>query len=232
MRKGANALERGEHNALPGSAGEHALQERFKVEDRACAFYENQMIDHLNAAMRSFIAKQEMVFISTADGKGECDCSFRAGLPGFVFVLDEETLLYPEYTGNGVLASLGNIQENPHVGMVFIDFFENTIGLHVNGKAKILTNIELFRRPKLPKEIRRDMGVKGGRKPRLWVLVEVEEAYIHCSKHIPLLKKLEKTIHWGTDNILHKGGDYFRAKGSPRPWGKRADKNKPGASTR
>jgi uncharacterized protein len=49
-------------------------------------------------------------------------------------------------------------------------------------------------------------------------LVEVEEAYIHCSKHIPLLKKLDKTIHWGTDNVIYKGGDYFQVKDASRPW--------------
>jgi hypothetical protein len=42
-----------------------------------------------------------------------------------------------------------------------------------------------------------------------WVLVTVEEAYIHCSKHIAALSKREKTRHWGTDDPAHKGGDYF-----------------------
>jgi uncharacterized protein len=215
---------------LPGSKGEHELQERFRIRGRACAFYDNQMLDHLNEVMRKFIARQEMVFIGSADSHGECDCSFRAGLPGFVHVLDEKALIYPEYTGNGVLGSLGNIHENPHVGMMFIDFFESTVGLHVNGRAKILTNIELMRRSNLPKDVRRDMGVKGGRKPRLWVLVEVEEAYIHCSKHIPLLKKLDKTIHWGTDNVIYKGGDYFQVKDAPRPWRASSAKGSSGGS--
>jgi hypothetical protein len=94
--------------------------------------------------MREFILKQEMVFIATADSKGECDCSVRAGKQGFVRVLNEKTLLYPEYRGNGVMASMGNILENPHIGMTFIDFFEHTIGLHVNGKAKIIENDELL----------------------------------------------------------------------------------------
>ena len=53
-------------------------------------------------------------------------------------------LLCPEYRGNGVMASMGNILENSHIGMTFIDFFENTIGLHVNGKAKIVENDELL----------------------------------------------------------------------------------------
>jgi predicted pyridoxine 5'-phosphate oxidase superfamily flavin-nucleotide-binding protein len=63
-----------------------------------------------------------MVWIATADAHGACDCSFRAGPPGFVQVLGDRTVLYPEYRGNEVMASLGNIAENPHVGMVFLDF--------------------------------------------------------------------------------------------------------------
>ena len=65
----------------PGSRGEHALQQHFGTQARAAAFYQHQMLDHLNAEMCAFIARQEMVFIATADSHGECDCSFRAGLP-------------------------------------------------------------------------------------------------------------------------------------------------------
>lgn len=195
---------------LPGSVGEHNLQGKYGTQQQACGFYDRQMLDHLNPAMREFIARQEMVFIATADARGECDSSFRAGLPGFVRVLDEKTLLYPEYRGNGVLASLGNLSENPHVGMMFVDFFQDTIGLHVNGKAKIVENGDLQARPDLPQELRQDLTVKGGRQPERWVVVHVDEAYVHCSKHIPLLAKKDKTIHWGTDDVHRKGGDYFR----------------------
>src|SRR5712691_4190370 len=208
---------RGRAMAVPGSRGEHELQERFGTRERAAAFYHNQMLDHLNAAMRAFIARQAMVFIATADAHGACDCSLRAGLPGFVRVLDAKTVLYPEYRGNGVLASLGNIAENPHIGMLFVDFFQSTVGLHINGIAKTLENDALLSRPDVPEEVRGEIAVVGGRKPERWVMVEVEEAYIHCSKHIPLLQKVQKTIHWGTDDPVRKGGDYFQAKKSPRP---------------
>ncbi len=203
---------------ISGSRGEHDLQERFGTVQRALGFYNKQMLDHLNPLMREFIARQEMVFIATADAHGECDCSFRAGFPGFVRILDERTLVYPEYRGNGIIASLGNISENPHIGMIFVDFFESTVGFHINGKAKIVENSELKKRPGLVQEILEDIERQGGRKPERWVLVEVEEAYIHCSKHIPLLKKLDKKIHWGTDDTVRKGGDYFKAKDSVRPW--------------
>ena len=191
-----------------GSEGERILQKKVGSENKASAFYNKQMLDYLNPYMRKFILKQEMVFIATADPKGECDCSFRAGKQGFVRVLNEKTLLCPEYRGNGVMASMGNILENPHIGMTFIDFFENTIGLHVNGKAKIVENDELLADKTLD-------GVANsiqeeGTAPERWILITVEEAYIHCSKHIPHLKKLDKKIHWGTDKETHKGGDFFK----------------------
>ena len=192
-----------------GSEGERILQKKVGSENKASAFYNKQMLDYLNPYMRKFILKQEMVFIATADPKGECDCSFRAGKQGFVRVLNEKTLLCPEYRGNGVMASMGNILENSHIGMTFIDFFENTIGLHVNGKAKIVENDELLADKTLD-------GVANsiqeeGTAPERWILITVEEAYIHCSKHIPHLKKLDKKIHWGTDKETHKGGDFFKA---------------------
>ena len=192
-----------------GSEGERILQKKVGSENKASAFYDKQMLDYLNPYMRKFILKQEMVFIATADSKGECDCSFRAGKQGFVRILNEKTLLCPEYRGNGVMASMGNILENSHIGMTFIDFFENTIGLHVNGKAKIVENDELLADKTLD-------GVANsiqeeGTAPERWILITVEEAYIHCSKHIPHLKKLDKKIHWGTDKETHKGGDFFKA---------------------
>ena len=192
-----------------GSEGERILQKKVGSENKASAFYDKQLLDYLNPYMREFILKQEMVFIATADSKGECDCSFRAGKQGFVRILNEKTLLCPDYRGNGVMASMGNILENSHIGMTFIDFFENTIGLHVNGKAKIVENDELLADKTLD-------GVtnsiqKEGTAPERWILITVEEAYIHCSKHIPHLKKLDKKIHWGTDKEAHKGGDFFKA---------------------
>jgi predicted pyridoxine 5'-phosphate oxidase superfamily flavin-nucleotide-binding protein len=195
---------------LPGSKGEHQLQEELGTTRKARAFYNQQMLDYLKPFMREFISSQQMVFIATSDSKGECDCSFRSGLPGFVHVLDDKTLAYPEYRGNGVLASLGNIRENPNIGMIFIDFFENTIGLHVNGKAEVVKNEKLLQKDNLTKGIIRDIQDTGGRKPEYWVMVQIDEAYIHCSKHIPLLKNMDKEIHWGTDQKKYKGGNFFK----------------------
>jgi predicted pyridoxine 5'-phosphate oxidase superfamily flavin-nucleotide-binding protein len=188
----------------PGSRGEHELQHRYQTQDRAGHFYRQQVLDRLNERMVQFIRRQEMVWIATADAHGECDCSFRAGPPGFVQVLDHRTVRYPEYRGNGVMASLGNIAENPHVGMVFLDFDQERIGLHVNGTARIV-----------------EAGGNGdGPQPRVerWVEVRVQEAYIHCRKHLPHLVRVNgEGRAWGTDDARAKGGDYFGTACQARP---------------
>ena len=200
----------------PASPAEQQAQQRFGSNARAASFYANQMLDHLNPLMQQFIARQEMAFIATADAAGHCDCSFRAGIPGFVQVLDEKTIAYPEYRGNGVLASLGNILENPQIGMIFLDYYQSTVGLHVNGAARVLSPDDLTTLPHLPAGMVDASRIKGGRRPEAWIIIDVTEAYIHCSKHVPLMKRQDKQIAWGTDDESVKGGDFFKTKPAPR----------------
>jgi hypothetical protein len=77
--------------------GELLLQEKYRTTKKAAAFYNNQMLDHLNQVMTDFLSKQDMMFLSTADASGNCDASFRAGTPGFVRIINEKALIYPEY---------------------------------------------------------------------------------------------------------------------------------------
>jgi uncharacterized protein len=210
-----------EARQFPGSQGEHALQARYGTGQRAQSFYQRQVLDRLNARMREFIARQELCFIATADAKGECDCSLRAGPPGFIQVLDDRTLVYPEYRGNGVMASLGNLQENPHIGLMFIDFVHEVIGLHVNGSARLVVREQLPHTDPEPATPSLFGAADGGRfKPKAehWVQVQVEEAYIHCAKHIPRMVKIPREIAWGTDDLKRKGGDFFAARCESRPW--------------
>ena len=195
---------------LPGSEGEHYLQAKYGTTQRALRFYDKQVLNYLSPVMKEFIARQEVLFIATSDKHGDCDCSFRFGKPGFVRPLNDKYLVYPEYRGNGVMASQGNITENPHIGMIFVDFFASTVGLHVNGKAKLAEHEDLMKfRKELPLDVIDEMNAEGKQRPESWIMVEVEEAYIHCSKHIPLLKKAEKDITWGTDDDALKRTDYF-----------------------
>lgn len=85
---------------------------------------------------RAFIERCPMFFVATADAQGRPDCSYKGGLPGFVHVLDERTLAFPDYDGNGMYRSWGNVLANPHVGLLFLDF-ESPKRLRVNGTAQV-----------------------------------------------------------------------------------------------
>jgi len=130
---------RNDRRRQSGSAGERILQERYGTTQRAQQFYKNQVTGQLTPVMQQFIQRMEMAFIATSDSSGECDCSFRAGPAGFIKVLDSHTIAYPEYRGNGVMASLGNMLQNPHIGIFLADFTHDFIGLHVNGDARLVT---------------------------------------------------------------------------------------------
>jgi predicted pyridoxine 5'-phosphate oxidase superfamily flavin-nucleotide-binding protein len=201
----------------PGSHGEHALQEQLGNTKRANAFYDNQMLDHLTPLMREFIERMTMAFIATSDSHGECDASFRAGPAGFVRVIDEKTVMWPEYKGNGVMASMGNLSENGYVGLLFVDFFETNVGLHVNGTATVVENaaVEAFAPlfDRLPFATGLAVSEDVKKTPERWVVVAIDEAYIHCSKHIPHLQYAPE----GTDSG-RRAGDVFKAKNADRPW--------------
>ena len=158
-----------------------------------------------------------MAFIATSDAHGECDSSFRAGPPGFVRVIDEKTVMWPEYKGNGVMASMGNIAENAYVGLLFVDFFETAVGLHVNGTATIVENaaVEAFGAlfDRLPFATARGHPEDVKKTPERWVVVSIDEAYIHCSKHIPHLQYAPEGADAG-----RRAGDVFKAKNAERAW--------------
>ena len=191
---------------LPGSAGEHRLQDLYGTTKRALSFYNKRVIGYINDTMRQFIKEQEMLFISTSDANGECDCSFRAGPAGFIITLNENHVAYPEFRGNGVLASLGNISENAHIGLLLIDFLHHGVGLHINGKASILDNKAMKELAGSDAEITTNDGNLGRHQVERWVLVTVEEAYVHCSKNIPHMSVLDE------GDQAKGGGNFFKTK--------------------
>src|SRR5207248_9603887 len=73
---------------------------------------------------RAFIEGAMFFFLATADADGRPDCSFKGGTPGFVRIVGEGELAFPDYDGNGMFKSLGNILANPEVGLLFIDMGE------------------------------------------------------------------------------------------------------------
>lgn len=85
---------------------------------------------------QAFIQRCPMLFVATADAQGRPDCSYKGGLPGFVRMLDDHTLAIPDYDGNGMYRTWGNVIVNPHVGLLFLDF-EQPRRVRVNGTAQV-----------------------------------------------------------------------------------------------
>lgn len=116
--------------------GMRQLQDIRETRPLADRLQEKIVRSHLTADDQAFIQKCAMVFVATADEQGRPECSYKGGLPGFVRTLDEQTLIMPDYDGNGMYRTWGNLLVNPHIGLLFIDF-ENQSRLRVNGTAKI-----------------------------------------------------------------------------------------------
>jgi uncharacterized protein len=196
------------------SSGELLLQKEKGSAKKAESFYKNQVRLSLNGKMREFISYQTMAFIATSGSDGDCDCSFRAGEPGFIKVLDKNTLIYPELRGNGVFASLGNLKENEKLSLLFIDFVYDQVGLHINGTGKIFNTDDVNSALQEKGYPLFSEKIKSAGKVEYWVWVTVEEAYIHCSKHIIKMvpEADSRTLNWGTDDLKKKKGDFFHAK--------------------
>ncbi len=116
--------------------GSRSLQDRFDTRGLADRIDGLLVSDTISEQDRSFIAQRDMFFLATADADGRPTCSYKGGEPGFVRVLDERTLAFPNYDGNGMYLSTGNIVVNPEIGMLFIDF-ERGHRMRLEGTASI-----------------------------------------------------------------------------------------------
>jgi uncharacterized protein len=116
--------------------GSRGLQDRFDTRRVADRIEELLVKDRLSESDREFIERADMFFLATADEHGQPTCSYKGGDPGFVRVIDEQTIAFPNYDGNGMYLSMGNITLNPQVGLLFIDF-EKGHRLRLNGVATI-----------------------------------------------------------------------------------------------
>lgn len=116
--------------------GNRQLQDRFDTRLLADRLDEAIVGDTIDDNDRRFIEDADMFFIATADEMGRPNCSYKGGDPGFVHVLDEHTIAFPNYDGNGMYLTMGNVLKNPHVGLLFIDFEEGH-RMRLNGEASI-----------------------------------------------------------------------------------------------
>lgn len=158
-------------------AGEVEMRKRFPSPHRITDEKLSKLIaDQVNSSLAGFIEKQPFFFIATASDTGECDANFRArntAESALLLLKDPKTLLFPDFAGNGFYNSLGNIQLNPHIGLLFIDF-QDQRRARINGDATVID----------PSDETRDLWPKA----QAIVRVQVTEAYNNCSARIPKLK--------------------------------------------
>ena len=128
---------------------------------------------------RAFIARSSMFFLGTADAAGSPDCSYKGGVPGFVRVVDAGTLEIPDYDGNGMYRSWGNVRANPRVALLFIDF-ETPKRLRVNGRAQILQDPQL-------------LAAHPG--AVFVVRVQAERIFPNCPRYIHRMQVVEQSAH-------------------------------------
>lgn len=115
--------------------GQRALQDRFDTRRLADRLAESTS-DVISDRFKRFIERRDMFFIATADSDGWPEASYKGGDPGFVRVLDDHTLAFPVYNGNGMFLTTGNLGVNPKVGLLFIDWATGT-RLRLSGHATV-----------------------------------------------------------------------------------------------
>jgi predicted pyridoxine 5'-phosphate oxidase superfamily flavin-nucleotide-binding protein len=156
--------------------GNRQLQDRYdtrrladRLEDRSrIAFSESD---------RAFIEAADMFFLATVDPDGQPTCSYKGGDPGFVRVLGERTLGFPNYDGNGMFLSMGNLSVNPRVGMLFIDFAAPR-RLRVEGVASITPG---------------DPLVSEYPEAQFVIRVEATRIYPNCPRYIHRMQLVERS---------------------------------------
>jgi predicted pyridoxine 5'-phosphate oxidase superfamily flavin-nucleotide-binding protein len=153
---------------VPYHDGSRRLQDRFDTRRLADRIDDRIVHTTIDEDDRAFIERSDMFFIATADADGHPQCSYKGGDPGFVRVLDERTIAFPVYDGNGMYLTAGNALVNPHVGLLFVDF-ERRRRLRLNGVASVADDDPL--RDEYPEA-------------QLVVRVEATEVFPNCPRYI------------------------------------------------
>src|SRR5215831_10761702 len=117
--------------------GNRALQDAFGSRALADRLEEKLRRDRFNDDDKAFVESVGFFFLATADAEGRPDCSFKGGPPGFVRVTGPSEIAFPDYDGNGMFKSLGNVVVNANIGLLFIAMHDKPRRLRVNGEATV-----------------------------------------------------------------------------------------------
>ena len=152
-----------------------SLQDRFDTRRLADNTEARVVLTEIPPEHKAFIESRDMFFLTSVDHRGYPTCSYKGGAPGFVRVLNPETIMFPSYNGNGMFLSMGNIMTSHKVGMLFIDFeTPNRVRLH--GLASIEQND-----PMLAEFVGAELLVR----------VKVTETFVNCPRYIHKYQRLQ-----------------------------------------
>jgi predicted pyridoxine 5'-phosphate oxidase superfamily flavin-nucleotide-binding protein len=160
--------------------GNRRLQDQFDSRRISDRLEEKLTRTAFTADDKAFIESAIYFFLSTADVEGRPDCSFKGGAPGFVRVTADSELAFPDYDGNGMFKSLGNLLVNPNVGLLFIDLHERPRRLRVNGTASVAREDPL---------LAETVGAQ------LIVRVQARAIFPNCPRYIPKMQLAEPSVY-------------------------------------
>lgn len=153
------------------------FQDQFDTRKMADRIEELAVVTEISPENKAYIEARDMFFLSTIDHKGRPTVSYKGGATGFVKVLDEKTIAFPSYDGNGMYYSMGNIAGNNQVGLLFIDF-EKPHRVRVQGTAQVSAN---------------DPLIGEWTDAELLVRVTVSELWQNCPRYIHRYQKVKES---------------------------------------
>jgi hypothetical protein len=156
--------------------GNRQLQDRFESRRISDRLEERLAHTEFTDDDKAFIEALPYFFLATADAQGRPDSSFKGGEPGFVRVTGPSELAFPDYDGNGMFKSLGNIVVNANVGLLFIAMHGKPRRLRVNGLASVSD-----RDPLLSKTVGAQLIVR----------VTARAIFPNCPRYIPTMQSIE-----------------------------------------
>ncbi|KJH63216.1 pyridoxamine 5'-phosphate oxidase family protein [Pantoea agglomerans] len=155
------------------------LQDKFLSRSLADQLVKTRRHQEFSDSDREIINKAPLFFLATASAEGFPDCSVKGGNPGFVKIVNSTMLVFPDYDGNGMYRSLGNINANPHIGMLFLEYEGERRKLRINGHATVSEEPHFLNQ--LP-------GAK------LAILVKVEDIFPNCPRYVPEIEVKKKSL--------------------------------------
>jgi predicted pyridoxine 5'-phosphate oxidase superfamily flavin-nucleotide-binding protein len=160
--------------------GNRQLQDQFESRRIADRLEEKLTRTTFTDDDKQFIEGANYFFIATADAEGRPDCSFKGGMPGFVRVTGPSELAFPDYDGNGMFKSLGNVASNPNVGILFIALHDKPRRLRINGTASATRDD-----PLLPLTVGAQLIVR----------VTARAIFPNCPRYVPAMQLVEPSIY-------------------------------------